>query len=866
MIGSTLTTTSSPAAVRQHEGARDALGAHSLLFLSGAAALTWQVLWTARLGTALGHEYIGVLAVLAAFFGGLALGAWTLGDALAASRWPGRWYAVCEAVLLAWAGLIWLTLPRLVPALAGWIGPEPSPLRHWSFAFGVPLLLLLPACAAMGATLPALERQLQGDRSRLGSLYASNTAGAVAGLLGSVFVGMPLLGLAGTAWLCAGTNAVCAMLAWWLWGAAKAPVQRPAESPATARWLRPAALFAATGFVGIGYEVVAVRVLSQVTENTVYSYALIVAVYLLGTAAGAAAYQRWAPRATAGDAVRDQLLAALAISVLLGTLALRAADVLAAWPGQFFGPGVASALAGEALAALAAMAAPTIVMGALFTHLGLQAQAAGAPLGKALALNTAGAALAPWLIGIVLLPWLGPAGCLALAGLAYVAMRQKPTLRRPAGWLVAAATLALWLGSGPLRFVDLPEGGHVVSYRDGVLGAVSVVEDGAGIARLRIDNRAQEGSSAGGLVERRLALLPLLLHPEPRRALFLGLGTGLTAAAAAEAGGLQVDVVELLPEVVEAAKLFAGAPSAPRPARPLHVATADARRFVLAGNERYDVVVADLFHPARSGAGTLYTVEQFAAVRRRLAPGGVYCQWLAVHQMDLETLRSIVAAFVQVYPEAVAVLAGNSLDSPVLGLIARPDAAGLDLASLRQQVRRWQPATGLVAARLDDEYAVAGSVVAGPAALASFVGGALANSDDRPLVVHRAPWATYAPQTTPRQRLLTLLAELTPKPADVLLRPDEADAARLLAYWQARRGYLELGAIVRPSADPAVMLARLETPLLALLRKSPDFRPAAEALRAMARAQPASESGHADALLRQLDALRPSDTVTSVAP
>ena len=76
------------------------------MLLSGAAGLGWQVVWTAQFGAGLGHEIVAVLAVLAAFFGGLALGAWALGRTIAASRFPGRWYAACEALLMAWGGLL----------------------------------------------------------------------------------------------------------------------------------------------------------------------------------------------------------------------------------------------------------------------------------------------------------------------------------------------------------------------------------------------------------------------------------------------------------------------------------------------------------------------------------------------------------------------------------------------------------------------------------------------------------------------------------------------------------------------------------------------------------------------------------------
>jgi spermidine synthase len=116
---------------------------------------------------------------------------------------------------------------------------------------------------------------------------------------------------------------------------------------------------------------------------------------------------------------------------------------------------------------------------------------------------------------------------------------------------------------------------------------------------------------------------------------------------------------------------FQRAGSAPR----LNVVAADARRFIKTAGQLYDVIVADNFHPARSGSGSLYTVEHFRAVQQRLTAQGVFCQWLPLHQLDLDSLRSITRSFVSVYPGAWAMLATNSLETPVIGLVARLDSS-----------------------------------------------------------------------------------------------------------------------------------------------------------------------------------------------
>ena len=484
------------------------------------------------------------------------------------------------------------------------------------------------------------------------------------------------------------------------------------------------------------------------------------------------------------------------------------------------------------------MLLPSMAMGALFTLLCCQAQQIRLPLGTAIGMNNLGSALAPVLVGILLLPYAGAKAVLVILIAGYLALRSIKSWNQPVGWAAVGALMLLTIFAGPLRFVDVPAGGRLITYREGVMAAVSVVADADGVARLHINNRVQEGSSASGQVETRLAQIPLVLHPSPRTALFLGYGTGYTANAAALDPRVSVKAVELLPEVIDSAGIFALKQGAPASSSPVGTVAADARRYVQSTTDRHDVIVADLFHPARNGAGSLYTVEHFAAVKSRLEPGGLFCQWLALHQMDIETLRSIVAAFIQAYPNALAVLASNSLDTPVVGLISRPNQPVWQVEAVRSRMTEMSPSMSkaLKRAKLDDEFAVLGSIIAGPLALKDFVRGATLNTDDRPVVTHRAPWVSYSPQEAPRNRLSMLMQRLATHATDVIGPEQVADAARLEAYWAARAKYLAFGMAVRPNSDPQVMLKQLYLPLLDMVTISPDFRPAFDPLLALAEA------------------------------
>jgi spermidine synthase len=236
-----------------------------------------------------------------------------------------------------------------------------------------------------------------------------------------------------------------------------------------------------------------------------------------------------------------------------------------------------------------------------------------------------------------------------------------------------------------------------------------------------------------------------------------------------------------------------------------------------------------------------------------------------LHQLDLETTRSIVRTFTAVYPRTWALLATNSLDTPVLGLIARRDGEAFTLDEVRAALSDSR-ADAARAIEVGDDLALMGSFVAAPDSLAGFAARAPLNTDDHSVVAWLAPRITYDPDSTPRARLLALLAELEIQPGDIFAAAaDPGWRRRLAAYWNARDLYLRIGSTVRPSRDLQIMLAQTRAPLLEVLQVSADFRPAYQPLVHMAR-----ELGHTDvaaarSLLNRLAALRPDWREASVA-
>lgn len=755
-------------------GSRSRLTALYLIFLlSGVAGLGYQMAFVRMFSIGLGHEMPAVLAVVGAFFGGLALGAWVLDGPIARSKRPGHWYIGLEVVIGLWGmGCVWLVAPANNLALT-LMGPQPSIIWQWAVSLGIPLVVLLPATMAMGATLPAIERFAapfaKGGRC-IGGLYAVNTAGAMVGTLVGAFLLVPLLGYRVSVFAMAGTDLLCAVMMLPLLGAGRSvevvdsetnpetdgATDAPVAGDGPSRRRLMTILFA-TGFLGIGYEIVGLRVLAQVIENTVYSYAAALSVFLLGTAIGAGLYQRLAIRQNF-HRLLGYLLCGLATCCMLGGLGLSYSREVYQACRLTLGNTLFSVALSEMAVAACVFLLPTILMGAIFAHLVQAFKDHGGGVGRAIAVNTAGGFAAPLIIGVLLMPVFGTKWSLAAVALGYMALLiDYSSVKR---FALIVPFVCLLLLPNHLRLVRTFDGQRVIAYREGVMASVAVIENKQQQRFLRVNNRYQMGGTSPEAMrfQLRLGHIPLLLHEDPQRALFLGVGTGVTPLAAADYPGLQTDAVELVPEVVQALPAFSLDGNHLMNAESIRVQVADARRFVRTSSRSYDVIVADLFHPARDGGGMLYTREHFQAIQQRLEPGGLFCQWLPTYQLDRETLRLIVRTFLEVYPNARAVMADVDLNYPAVGLIAvKGDWPTYHSSWLEERAAETTLKDKLQAIGLKGSIGLFGLGVGGTSDLLGYTGEGNVNADNRPLVVYQAPQFAVQHNSTSYGRLIDLV-------------------------------------------------------------------------------------------------------------
>lgn len=765
-----------------------------LFFISGAPALMAQLTWVRVFAAGLGHEIPALLGVVSAFFAGLAAGAWLLDGVIARSSRPAMWYGGLECFCAIWMAAGAFVIPFANDLALSWTGVDPNLWRQALVAFGIPLVVIGPSAAAMGGTLPAADRAIAPWMPRgraIAALYGLNTAGAMAGIAVAVGLLMPALGFRATLWVAASLHALCGLGAM-AWGRSSAFQDNPRSqhSPdaigegdkSSGAWLA-----FGTGLLGIAFELLGVRALAQVTENTVHTFAGALGIYLLGTAVGARLCQAMTARGRDLDLAK--MLWSLGVACLLGMgmigqglsmiPALRA--VFGSWGGEV------------AMASLVFLA-PSILMGITFSRIVQDARRDRGGVGRAMAFNTLGAAAAgPLMIG-VLLPALGLKWAFLSIAMGYGILAATRTRRWTMRYLAVPFVAVVAVVLPDLKLLELPPGSTLLRFEEGRLGTVAVIRTADGHRALRVNNHFQQGGTATAGAARRHAHLPLLLHPAPRRALFLGVGTGVTMGAASTHPGLAADGVELLPEVVDVLAEFEPENAAPQRRSGFRIHTADARRFVRCTTELYDVVVADLFHPAEDGAGFLYTREHFKAMRARLAPGGLACQWLPVHQLDVPTLAIVARTFMEVFPDATLWLLRFNMDAPVVALIGgtgpwRVDSAALDQRLVDPALRA---ATTQVA--FNTSVRVLGCLMGGNASLRRWAGSGGIATDDQPAVLFRAPAATYHPRESPGDRLLTLLNALEPDFDLLVSRENEPAAAamvkRLQEFRSARDAHL----------------------------------------------------------------------------
>lgn len=741
-----------------------------LYLLSGLGAVAVETIWMRWLRLLLGATAPAASATLVAFFAGHALGAWWAARRAPGWRAPLAVYGRLElAAALAAAGVpLLLRLGELALAPA-YDALRTAPAALTATRFAVALLATLPAASCFGATFPAIGAAAAPALSRLGArataLYAGNTLGAAAGTALAAFWLPGAIGVRATyalalaALLAAGGGALTlarrtdadrssASEAEAAPPAARERRRRAAPASARTDALAPGAALALallSGLAPFAAQVLLVQAFAQVLNQSSFAFGAVLVVVLLAITVASAA-TAWLAQRTGGH-VRTALGAALALAAL-ATAAFPAWLAHATGGLGYVGAGAPGLpYLGAALATVARSAGPLLLAGSAVYPLLLVEAARGAPAGAApgallghlAAANTvgaiAGALAAPWALLPALGPWLAFLPVAAAWALAALALPDPARARWGARVAVLAAGALAVVGLASPTSVPVTAtapGERVLAVDTGAAGVVAVIER-SGERLLRVNGHYALGGTAERVHHERQAHLALLLAPGARRVAHAGSATGISAGATLAHPIETLALVELIPAVARAgARWFAGTNRGVYTDPRTTVVLDDARNFLRNTRDRFDVVIGDLFVPWHAGAGALYAREHFAAVRARLGPQGVFCQWLPLYQLSLPELRTIAATFLDTFP-ASAVFRGDFFGSfPIVALVgfagAPPDPAAVSAAAealgQRGERDRW----------IADPLGPWALYVGPLAALTSFMADAPRNSDDRPVL------------------------------------------------------------------------------------------------------------------------------------
>lgn len=706
--------------------------AGGLFFASGAAGLIYQVVWMRHAALHLGGTTAAAGTVVATFLGGLALGSFWGGRVV--DRHPGlgfRAYGVLELGI----GLYALAFEPLLSGLASLVGRfygagDDGGGLFLALRALVCAAVILPPTAAMGATLPMLARHLAGRGGDAGkttsALYTLNTLGGVAGAAAAGWLLLPAVGLQATTFIAAAMNGLVGLAA--LRASSRVPAEAPSSEPSTVsapRWIFPA--YAVSGFAALACEMAWTRGLVLALGSSVYSFSLTLAAFILGLGLGGAA-GTWGTFRR-----RDPVLVFALLQVGVAVGAAATVPILERLPMVMMETVSSVGSFGGVMAVQAGLAAlvvglPAFLMGAMFPFLCRLAlgsrDAVGTAVGRLYCWNTAGAILGALAGSFLLLPWRGVPGTILFAAALNVLVAAVAFSKRPAGWkglppltlgagillillmpgwdLALVATTPVLYGerflnesklqSRPLAEV-IRESNRILYHRWDACGLVSVHQRGS-LRTLRINGKADASNEDDMATQILTSHLPLLIHPAPQDALVIGLGSGATVSAALRHPLRSVDVVELLPAVVEASQFFDHMVGPWRNDPRVRISISDARTHARFTPRRYDVIAAEPSNLWLSGMATLFTREQFQRYRDLLNPGGVVCQWVHAYRLPRADFAAVLATFRSVFPSCTLWEVSIGGDYLLIGSTAEPpDFNGFrrrfDVPAVADQLRTW---------------------------------------------------------------------------------------------------------------------------------------------------------------------------------
>jgi spermidine synthase len=731
----------------------------TLLFVgSGCSALIYEVVWLQSLQLVIGSSAVSLGVLLGTFMGGMCLGSLVLPRVVSIQRHPLRVYALIE-LGIGIAGLALLFgMPYVDQLYAAHVRPG---LASILMRGAICAICLLPPTLLMGATLPAIARWVEATPqgiSWLGFFYGSNIAGAVFGCLLAGFYLLRVHDGAIATYVAAAVNFTVAVAALLLAGrAAYQPIRRVGCAHQSdreiedERWAQPTlrdpqtrgtrtiyVVIALSGLTALGAEVVWTRNLSLLLGGTVYTFSIILAVFLVGLGLGSSIGS-----VVSRHSLRPRLALGVCQLLLMGALAWAAyalAKSLPYWPvnpSLCQNPWINFQL--DLMRCVWAVLPGAILWGASFPLALASAVSPGREPGRIVggvyAANTVGAIVGSLAFSMILIPWLGTRGSQrVMIGVAAVSallllivmiwtqardpisaeekvgrcQDQKVRRNHLASYLltffasfgiaVLAVPLAWSVPAIPAGLIAygryLPSRTQVaeaIYTGEGMNSTVAVTLLDGDILSFHVCGKVEASTEPADMrLQRMLGHLSALLHPRPRSVLVVGCGAGVTAGTFVLHPEVErIVLCEIEPLIPTIAAGFFGRENYnvlrdPR----VEIVHDDARHYILTTHDKFDVITSDPIHPWVRGSAALYTREYFELCKRHLNPGGVVTQWVPLYESSPEVVKSEMATFFGAFPDGTIWsndINGEGYDVVLLG---HAEPVRIDVDALARRLER----------------------------------------------------------------------------------------------------------------------------------------------------------------------------------
>lgn len=698
---------------------------------SGCAALIYEVVWFQMLQLSLGSSAVSLGVLLGTFMGGMCLGSWLFPKKVDAKHHPLKVYAYLEIGI----GICGILILLIVPLLGGIYTAIAGTGQFSVFLRGlVAAIVLLPPTLMMGATLPAISRWVEATPrgvSWLGFFYGGNIAGAVIGCLLAGFYLLRVYDMATATFVAVALNVLVGVLA--LLIASRTAYEVPDAGRASVAAAPGSGVvyvtIALSGMTALAAQVVWTRVLSLLFGATVYTFSLILAVFLVGLGIGsslgsAMAHNLKNPRAALGW-VQMLLCVALAYAAYLTNASMPF------WP---INPQIQSNTFIQFqldLMRAAFVILPGAILWGMSFPLALASVAAKGQdparlVGGVYAANTVGAIVGALFASLIAVAWIGSTNAqMALIGISAIAgLLMLASSADEAGkgrtQVASMVLLVLVTGGAGLLARTVPElPGLLVAYGryaatwvgqneiiyvgEGMTASVAVSRTPNGVLNYHNAGKVQASSEPQDMrLQRMLGHMTTLIPENPKSVLVIGCGAGVTAGAVSIDPVLSAvtiaEIEPLVPEVVS--KYFSEHNFAVVQNPKVRVHLDDARHFLLTTKEKFDAVTSDPLDPWVKGAATLYTREFFEVVKEHLNPGGVVTLFVQLYESSDAAVKSEVATFLEAFPNGVVfanTINGQGYDLVLVGQLD-PGPINVD----RVQARLSDPANAAIARSLSE--------------------------------------------------------------------------------------------------------------------------------------------------------------------